>query len=76
MEFPYEVSATEPEVFLIAAHTERYDCTWVAELFWTTGDEKGSTIIDSDGKPFRTTSIGEAPTYLFGEGKLTRSSSE
>ncbi len=72
-EFPYKVSATEPEVFLINAHTETCDCTWVAELFWTAGDKKGSTIIDNNGKPFRTTSIKDAPIYYFGGGELKRS---
>lgn len=71
--FPYKVSATEPEVFLISAYTETCDCAWVAELFWTAGDKSGSTIINNNGKPFRTTSTQNAALYNFiGEGELRR----
>lgn len=61
--FPYRVSATEPEVFYIRAHAQRCDCSWVAELFWTTGGKQGSTIIEDNGKLFRTTSCLNAPAY-------------
>jgi hypothetical protein len=58
--FPYEVSATQPEVFYIVAKTKACDCRWTAELFWTTGEIEGSTVIDDEGEPFRTTSAREA----------------
>lgn len=70
--FPYKVSATEPEVFLIYAHTERCDCTWVVELYWTAGDERGSTIINDNGKPFRTTSTQNATLLPLGEANQQR----
>ena len=72
VKFPYRVSATEPEVFYISARTEKCDCTWIAELFWTAGDKKGSTIIKNNGKPFRTTSVENLPTYHFGEAGLSK----
>jgi hypothetical protein len=68
--FPYKVSATEPEVFAIFANADSCDCTWVAELFWTAEGRKGSTIIDDNGKPFRTTSTQNAPGYILGDGKI------
>jgi hypothetical protein len=67
--FPYRVSATEPEVFYIRAIARKCDCSWVAELFWTAGGEQGSTIIDDDGRPFRTTSCASAPAYASLDGE-------
>jgi hypothetical protein len=63
--FPYKVSATEPEVFYLVAETKRCYCEWTAELLWTTGESEGSTIIDDDGKPFRTTSTRNATATCY-----------
>jgi hypothetical protein len=67
--FPYRVSQTEPEVFYIAVSTKTCDCTWVAELFWTTRGRNGSTIIDDNGHPFRVTSSRNAASYYSNDGK-------
>jgi hypothetical protein len=67
--FPYRVSNTEPEIFFIMATTTRYDCRWTAELIWTAGGRRGSTAINDNGKPFRTTSSKNADTYASYDGK-------
>jgi hypothetical protein len=71
--FPFQVSQAEPEVFYISASTESCDCTWVAELFWMTNGKTGSTIIDHNGRSFRTTAAPTAgPIYHFGGPQLYR----
>jgi hypothetical protein len=69
--FPYKVSATQPEVFYIVAKTKRCYCEWTAELFWTTGETEGSTIIDDDGNPFLTTSTRNATATCYA-GQFSR----
>ena len=64
-EFPYQVSATEPEVFLIIGEVTRSDVTWVAELSWVSGGRRGVTVIDDDGTPFRTAARSNATPYDF-----------
>jgi len=54
VKFPYTVSATDTEVFKILADSNQCDCEWYAELFWSTGGKNGESIINDDGRPFRT----------------------
>ncbi|MDQ3222940.1 MAG: hypothetical protein M3Q75_05625 [Gemmatimonadota bacterium] len=55
IQFPYKVSVSEAESFLIVANTEACDCTWDMELTWATQGRTGTSVIDNDGMPFRTT---------------------
>ncbi|MFD4020941.1 transcriptional regulator [Streptomyces sindenensis] len=55
--FPYRVSVTDPEVFLITGRTVGCDCSWVAELAWSSGGRSGTVRIDDGGRPFRTSGI-------------------
>ncbi len=61
IDFPYKVSRTEPEVFIIYASTTTCDCRWTAELSWVSGGKRGTTRIDDDSRPFRTASADAAP---------------
>ena len=56
--FPYNlmVSKSETETFLISAHTEDCDCTWIGQLDWASQGRTGSLPIDNNGAPFRTAS--------------------
>jgi hypothetical protein len=56
LDFPYKVSLTDPEVFLIYATTSRCDCRWVARLRWQSADREGVTTIRDGDRPFRTAS--------------------
>ena len=67
--FPYRVSDTQPETFFILATTEHHDCRWRAVLIWSAGGKRGSTVIDNDGQPFRTTAPSRATTYASYDGK-------
>ncbi|MFF0335127.1 helix-turn-helix domain-containing protein [Streptomyces fimicarius] len=59
--FPYSVSATDPEVFLITGRTVGCDCAWIAELTWSSGGRSGTVRIDDDGRPFRTSGVRGRP---------------
>jgi hypothetical protein len=72
IQFPYKVSDTDPEVFVIDAVTAQYDCTWVAELYWSFEGKNGTTIIDDGGKPFRTVSGKNAPVYTALDGRFVK----
>jgi len=53
--FPYKVSVTEPEVFMILANTQGCDCRWTAKLHWESVGKEGTTLIRNGEQPFRTT---------------------
>jgi hypothetical protein len=63
IDFPYKVSASEPEVLIIDAFAARCDCEWVLKLEWVSGDKSGVMIIDNHGEPFRTVSAGTRDFY-------------
>ncbi|MGC0336917.1 helix-turn-helix domain-containing protein [Streptomyces sp. SLBN-8D4] len=57
VQFPYRVSASDPEVLLVNATTQTYDCSWYLELDWSSQGRTGTVRIDDHGRPFRTSSI-------------------
>ncbi|MFH9609551.1 helix-turn-helix domain-containing protein [Streptomyces sp. NPDC017448] len=59
--FPYRVSVTEPEVFLITGRTVGCDCDWFAELGWSSGGRSGTVRVDDGGRPFRTGGVRGRP---------------
>lgn len=61
--FPYRVSASDPEVFLVTGRAARCDCDWVAELRWNSGGRSGTVRIDDDGRPFRTSGARGRPVH-------------
>ncbi|MEU0429092.1 helix-turn-helix transcriptional regulator [Streptomyces canus] len=66
VQFPYRVSATDPEVLLVTATTQTYDCDWYLELDWSSQGRTGTVRIDDHGRPFRTTSIKGLPRLWYG----------
>jgi hypothetical protein len=50
--FPFKVSGTEAEVFLIVATTKRHYCVWQGELSWSCGTNTGVAVINDGGQPF------------------------
>ncbi|MFD7747396.1 helix-turn-helix domain-containing protein [Streptomyces sp. NPDC059698] len=61
--FPYRVSVTEPEVFLITGRTVGCDCDWFAELGWSSGGRSGTVRVDDGGRPFRTGGVRGRPVF-------------
>ena len=74
IDFPYKVSQTDPEVLDIRAYALKCDCTWRANLQWVYHGKHGSTVIDDEGKPFRTVAGQQAvqyyPKYDAGSGPI------
>jgi hypothetical protein len=61
--FPYTVSTSSVEQFLVIANAKRCHCVWQARLLWTSGDRQGETIIDDSGQPFVTHGVDGYPVY-------------
>ncbi|MEV6740810.1 helix-turn-helix domain-containing protein [Streptomyces sp. NPDC051104] len=66
VQFPYRVSAEDPEVLLVTATTKAYDCNWYLELDWASQGRTGTVRIDDHGRPFRTSGIKGLPRYWYG----------
>ncbi|MFF0730967.1 helix-turn-helix domain-containing protein [Streptomyces chartreusis] len=64
-DFPFKVSESDPEVFEITADASAYDVRWYLELAWSSGDRKGTLVVDDDGRPFRTSGNNGRPAYEF-----------
>ncbi|GAB3958124.1 helix-turn-helix domain-containing protein [Streptomyces sparsus] len=63
--FPYTVSAADPEVLFVTAHTTTHDVRWHLELRWTSNGRQGTLRVDDAGRPFRTSSAAGRPRYDF-----------
>ncbi|MFD5858085.1 helix-turn-helix domain-containing protein [Streptomyces chartreusis] len=64
-DFPFKVSESDPEVFEVTADASAYDVRWYLELAWSSGDRKGTLVLDDDGRPFRTSGNNGRPAYEF-----------
>lgn len=64
-DFPFQVSAADPQVLDVDAHTADHDVSWYLELVWSCGDRQGTLKVDDNGKPFRTVGLKGAPTYFY-----------
>ncbi|MFF5025773.1 helix-turn-helix domain-containing protein [Streptomyces collinus] len=64
--FPYRVSAEDPEVLLVTATTDAYDCAWYLELDWSSQGRSGTVRVNDHGRPFRTSGIKGLPRYWYG----------
>ncbi|WP_399887114.1 helix-turn-helix domain-containing protein [Streptomyces sp. BBFR51] len=64
-DFPYSVSESDPEVFHVNAHTSGHDVSWELELEWSSGGRHGTTLIDDNGKPFRTSASRDESYYAY-----------
>jgi hypothetical protein len=64
VDFPYRVSSSDPEVFILEGAAKGEIIEWKATLSWTSGGNEGATEISDGGKPF--VSFPEAPAdYSF-----------
>jgi hypothetical protein len=56
-EFPFTVSATDPEMFDITVRARSDDVRWRLELDWSLRERQGTLKIDAAGAPFRTMAV-------------------
>ncbi|WP_409059005.1 helix-turn-helix domain-containing protein [Streptomyces sp. SYP-A7185] len=64
-DFPYKVSASDPEAFYVNATANSRYVRWYLELEWSSGDRHGTVRIDDTGKPFATSGDRGRPVYGF-----------
>ncbi|MYS82151.1 helix-turn-helix domain-containing protein [Streptomyces sp. SID5474] len=62
-DFPYKVSASDPEVFYVVVRTKAHDVRWDLTLDWSSGGRRGTVHIDNKGTPFRTSADVGRPGY-------------
>lgn len=56
--FPYEVSISDAETFLIKALANGCDCSFLIELDWMAEGKIGTVVVDDAGRPFRLAGSG------------------
>ncbi|GCD44785.1 transcriptional regulator [Streptomyces paromomycinus] len=64
-DFPFKVSASDPQMLYVDAHAEANDVSWYLELEWSSGGRRGTLRLDDHGKPFRTSAIQGHPQYIY-----------
>lgn len=62
--FPYFVTESELESFVITARAGKKMCDWTAELEWSIDERMGTTKIDDRGHAFRLTSPTSATSRM------------
>lgn len=64
-DFPYKVSADDPHVLKISAHTADRTVRWYLELEWSSGGRSGTLRLDDRGRPFTTSAAAKLPAYQY-----------
>jgi len=54
-DFPFKISDTDPEQFIVTALSPTEDVEWRLVLAWSSGSQHGELVVDDNGKPFRST---------------------
>ncbi|MBO0516261.1 helix-turn-helix domain-containing protein [Streptomyces beijiangensis] len=65
VDFPYKVSANDPQVLNLNVHTDAHDVRWYLEVKWSNGAQSGIVRVDDQGQPFRLSGIKGKPVYLY-----------
>ncbi|GAA3035278.1 hypothetical protein [Actinokineospora globicatena] len=53
--FPFQVNESEVEQFVIKPNVSTDEVEWRLRITWTSGTRRGETVVDDNGRPFRTT---------------------
>ncbi|MFH8403168.1 helix-turn-helix domain-containing protein [Streptomyces sp. NPDC018019] len=64
-DFPFKVSASDPQMLYVDAHAAANDVSWYLELEWSSGGRRGTLRLDDHGRPFRTSAMKGRPAYLY-----------
>ncbi|WP_336319568.1 helix-turn-helix transcriptional regulator [Streptomyces lavendofoliae] len=62
-DFPYKVSASDPQMLRVTAHTAGHAVRWYLELEWSSGGRRGTLRVDDHGRPFATSAVTGRPAY-------------
>lgn len=72
VKFPYIVSNTKVEQFMVDAYTNKSNYQWRVYLQWSSGGRSGEYRVDWNGKPFDTASASLNATQITYDQKLKR----
>ncbi|WP_030374060.1 helix-turn-helix domain-containing protein [Streptomyces rimosus] len=64
-DFPFKVSASDPQMLYVDAHTEANDVSWYLELEWSSGGRRGTLRLDDHGRPFRASAVKGRAAYHY-----------
>ncbi|MEU5209278.1 transcriptional regulator [Streptomyces sp. NPDC020742] len=64
-DFPFKVSARDPQVLNLDVHTTGHDVSWYLEVGWSSGGRQGTVRVDDGGKPFRTSPVEGRQRYSY-----------
>jgi hypothetical protein len=71
--FPFTVTQSDVEQFVLVARVADADCKWRLLLDWSSGATNGTVVISDRGKPFRTTaSAGPGITQIIWNARSRR----
>ncbi|MEV6717477.1 hypothetical protein AB0M48_36205 [Lentzea sp. NPDC051208] len=59
--FPYEITSTDAETFLLSARTASCDCSFVVHFEWSAAGQTGRLTVPDNGKSFRVVGGANAP---------------
>lgn len=62
-DFPYQVSASDPQMLRVTAHTAGHSVRWYLELEWSSQGRRGTLLIDDRGRPFATSAVDGRPVF-------------
>jgi hypothetical protein len=69
VDFPYKISLTDPEVFALDVTRDcAGDCTFTVTLDWVADGKKGTSVLDNQGRGFRSVDPVSRPHYRLQPG--------
>jgi len=63
---PYVISETDPLVLIVQGYTQKYDCIWSVDIYWSSEEAKGIIHIDNNGTPFETSTSRYQTGFVYG----------
>ncbi|MDN2496256.1 hypothetical protein FHY52_06045 [Nocardia nova] len=67
LKFPYKITDTDTETFMIIGETKNY-VAWRIHVRWSNGKDSGEAVIDDNGSPFETSPPATGSQRFFPNG--------
>lgn len=71
-DFPYKVSGSDPEQFIITPVVADAQVDWRLRIRWSSGGDEGELVVDDAGKPLRTTATTAARLFCVEQPEALR----
>ncbi|MDG4857366.1 hypothetical protein P8605_04205 [Streptomyces sp. T-3] len=72
VDFPLQVSDSDPELIKLQLFPGDREVTFTVEVKWLSDGEPGGNLLDNDGAGYQVMGGGELPEYRFSKGGLVR----